>query len=401
MTPPKSSPRLLLPLLLPMLLTVAASAPAATESMDLLMPAVSPKEEDTYLCTAMRLDQDRYIRAFDPQHKSGHAHHIIVTACKVPGSSTDRVWNCGEMLTKSQGAAGDKTYKLAPQCAQDTRIIYAYAMDAPALTLPEDVTFGVGPGFDLPWLVVQVHYKQASDFVKNPSLTDSSGVKFAYQTTPSPKLGGVHISLTDGVIPAHSVTHMETSCSYNGEATLHPFAFRTHTHALGRVVSGYRVRNGHWSLIGTANPQQPQMFYPVNGSGTIQPGDMLAAKCVMENTGDKDVSIGATQKDEMCNFYMMYWVPAADIGKDGEHMCFSSGELWNLVPAEIAAASATIPGTGRMLAEMNREMDRMDRMMEQMLGSAERASEMDMPGDIEDEANEFFANGPDGPEVDF
>uniref|UniRef100_A0A1I8JRM5 Cu2_monoox_C domain-containing protein n=1 Tax=Macrostomum lignano TaxID=282301 RepID=A0A1I8JRM5_9PLAT len=76
-----------------------------------------------------------------------------------------------------------------------------------------------------------------------------------YQTTPSPKLGGVHISLTDGVIPAHSVTHMETSCSYDGQTTpLHPFAFRTHTHSHGRVVSGYRVRG---------RPLEPHRFGPI------------------------------------------------------------------------------------------------------------------------------------------
>ncbi|PAA74629.1 hypothetical protein BOX15_Mlig014389g3 [Macrostomum lignano] len=384
-------------LAMPLVLTSVASAPAASDSsvMDLLMPGVSPKQEDTYLCTAVKLDKNRYIRAFNPQHQSGHAHHIILTACKEPGSATEKVWSCGEMLTKSEGATGGKTYKQAPQCASDTRIIYAYAMDAPALQLPDGVTFGVGPGFDLPWLVVQVHYKKASDFVKNPSLKDNSGVKMTYQTTPSPKLGGVHISLTDGVIPAHSVTHMETSCSYDGQTTLHPFAFRTHTHSHGRVVSGYRVRDGHWSLIGSANPQMPQMFYPVNGSGVIRPGDMLAAKCVMENTGDKDVSIGATQKDEMCNFYMMYWIRADDVGKDGSRMCYTSGELWDLAPSSVMAASATVPGTERVFREMNREMDRMDRMMNQMLLNGERAaSGIDMPG-FEDEANEFYADQPE------
>uniref|UniRef100_A0A1I8JRI1 Heat shock factor-binding protein 1 n=1 Tax=Macrostomum lignano TaxID=282301 RepID=A0A1I8JRI1_9PLAT len=37
------------------------------------------------------------------------------------------------------------------------------------------------------------------------------------------------------------------------------------------------------------------------------------------------------------------------------------------------AASATVPGTERVFREMNREMDRMDRMMKQMLLNGERA----------------------------
>uniref|UniRef100_A0A1I8JPZ7 Cu2_monooxygen domain-containing protein n=1 Tax=Macrostomum lignano TaxID=282301 RepID=A0A1I8JPZ7_9PLAT len=104
--------------------------------MDLFDAGRVAKQEDTYLCTAVKLDKNRYIRAFNPQHQSGHAHHIILTACKEPGSATEKVWNCGEMLTSRRELPVIKTYKQAPQCASDTRIIYAYAMDAPALQLP-------------------------------------------------------------------------------------------------------------------------------------------------------------------------------------------------------------------------------------------------------------------------
>jgi peptidyl-glycine alpha-amidating monooxygenase A len=52
---------------------------------------------------------------------------------------------------------------------------------------------------------------------------------------------------------------METTCRIDEKITLHPFAFRTHTHKLGKVVSGWRVREGNWSLIGHHNPQKPQV----------------------------------------------------------------------------------------------------------------------------------------------
>ena len=43
--------------------------------------------------------------------------------------------------------------------------------------------------------------------------------------------------------------------------TLHPFGFRTHTHKLGVVVSGFKISpEGNWELIGKHDPQKPQVF---------------------------------------------------------------------------------------------------------------------------------------------
>ncbi len=92
---------------------------------------------------------------------------------------------------------------------------------------------------------------------------------------------------------------------------LHPFAFRVHTHRLGKVVSGWKVRNkSDWQLLGRENPQLPQMFYPVQAEEgtTITKGEMVAARCTMKNHKDHAVWVGATREDEMCNFYMMYYV---------------------------------------------------------------------------------------------
>jgi len=38
---------------------------------------------------------------------------------------------------------------------------------------------------------------------------------------------------TDGEIPPHSTTYMETACSYNEPVVMHPFAYRTHAHTHG------------------------------------------------------------------------------------------------------------------------------------------------------------------------
>ena len=114
---------------------------------------------------------------------------------------------------------------------------------------------------------------------------------------------------------------------------------------LGKVVSGWKVSdNKDWSLIGKRSPQLPQMFYPISDSElTLTKGDIVAARCTMVrrifqnsavlpslpifhfqvNSHDHDVHIGTTGKDEMCNFYIMYWVK----GKEplDQRVCFSPG----------------------------------------------------------------------------
>ena len=85
------------------------------------------------------------------------------------------------------------------------------------------------------------------------------------------------------MIPARTTTYMEAACKINTDRLIHPFAFRTHTHALGRVVSGWKVTpDMEWSLIGKKDPQLPQMFYPVDDSSMIlENGDTVAARCTM------------------------------------------------------------------------------------------------------------------------
>ena len=108
---------------------------------------------------------------------------------------------------------------------------------------------------------------------------------------------------------------------------MHPFAFRTHAHKLGLVNSGYRVRGEgneqEWTEIGRRSPQLPQMFYPANKGVTIKQGDYVAAACTMFNPQSRTVRIGSTGNDEMCNFYMMYWVDGDELLHDD--VCTSPG----------------------------------------------------------------------------
>lgn len=62
--------------------------------------------------------------------------------------------------------------------------------------------------------------------------------------------------------PQQSASLNQMSCFFNSVVVLHPFAFRTHTHQMGRVVSGYvkKSTTGEWLQIGKRNPQWPQVF---------------------------------------------------------------------------------------------------------------------------------------------
>nr|XP_020037531.1 peptidyl-glycine alpha-amidating monooxygenase-like isoform X3 [Castor canadensis] len=115
----------------------------------------------------------------------------------------------------------------------------------------------------------------------------------------------------DTVIPAgEKVVNSDISCHYK-TYPMNVFAYRVHTHHLGKVVSGYRVRNGQWTMIGRQSPQLPQAFYPVEHPVDVSFGDILAARCVFTGEGRTEAThIGGTSSDEMCNLYIMYYMEA-------------------------------------------------------------------------------------------
>lgn len=111
------------------------------------------------------------------------------------------------------------------------------------------------------------------------------------------KLAGVLLLGTSGVIAPMKTEHMETACHIKENKIIYPLAYRTHTHQLGKVVSGYKVRKNQygideWTLLGKRDPLTPQMFYPVENTDTIIKGDQLAARCTMESHRQTPTYIG-------------------------------------------------------------------------------------------------------------
>ena len=66
------------------------------------------------------------------------------------------------------------------------------------------------------------------------------------------------------------------------------------------------------------------MFYPIEHDLSIKPGDLIVARCTMYNNQTELVRIGNTAADEMCNFYIMYYVNRMDKILDRK-VCFTPG----------------------------------------------------------------------------
>merc|ERR1712154_738686 len=118
-------------------LTAAIQA-ATVGEFPLLMPKVTPTLAETYLCTPIRMDTEDtyYIVGFKPNATKMTAHHMLIYGCEEPGDNNP-TWNCGEMAVKEPGLESH------PVCASGSQVIYAWAMDAPDLHLPEGDGSGV------------------------------------------------------------------------------------------------------------------------------------------------------------------------------------------------------------------------------------------------------------------
>lgn len=304
------------------ILVLACLSEAKKVDLNLLMPDVSPQTKDTYLCHKVKLDRNEpvYITEFEPHASQELVHHILVFACSEVGD--EDIWNCGEMNTKVDG---EQQYKTGPVCRNKQSIVYAWALDAPKLTLPKDVAFKLGGDSGKNYLVIQVHYANVDKF--NQGATDNSGIILKGQTEPLPNSAGVYFTATNGQIKAGETEKFETACQMNEDIVIHPFAYRTHTHKLGLVNSGYLVRNSGgeqtWTEIGRRSPQLPQMFFPVSNEVEIRKGDVIATRCTMKNFRDETVRIGATGDNEMCNFYIMYYVKGDQLMSN--NMCYTMG----------------------------------------------------------------------------
>lgn len=52
-----------------------------------------------------------------------------------------------------------------------------------------------------------------------------------------PNLAGILMLGTGGYIPPNSVTKMDVACEMKEDKIIYPFAYRTHTHSLGKLYN--------------------------------------------------------------------------------------------------------------------------------------------------------------------
>ncbi|XP_017163382.1 peptidyl-glycine alpha-amidating monooxygenase B isoform X2 [Poecilia reticulata] len=312
-------------------------------TVDLRMPGVLPTESDTYLCMAFPVptSRDSYIVDFLPHASMDTVHHMLLFGCQTP-VSTSSYWDCGSV----QGT-----------CEDESSIMYAWARNAPPTKLPKDVGFKVGRNSGMSYFVLQIHYGDVSAFRDHHR--DCSGLTLRMALKPQPFIAGIYLlmSVDTVILPGKKVTNADVACDYDSYP-IYPFAFRTHTHSLGKVVSGYRIRDGKWSLIGRQSPQLPQAFYPANKEVTVRYGDTVAARCVFSGEGRiSKTYIGGTSNDEMCNFYMMYYMDSKHAVPFMSCMETGSKELFRHIPAEANVPIAVSPGHMHAMMPMGNATD--------------------------------------------
>merc|ERR1719443_326614 len=170
-----------------LLLDLAVTTASSLQSQfSLRMPHAKPRRPETYLCTTIRLDTNKthYITGFDPVAEAGTAHHMLVFGCEEPGRR-EALFSCGEMGIVLPGT------RQAKPCQSGSQVIYAWAKNAPQLTLPEGVGFKVGGRKSgVNFLVLQVHYASVD---RIPAEGDRSGVMLHYTDKPQPRRAGVYV----------------------------------------------------------------------------------------------------------------------------------------------------------------------------------------------------------------
>jgi peptidylglycine monooxygenase len=279
-----------------------ASCLAQAKKLPLFMPHVHLDDQNSYLCKTLKLTPHKtlYVTGFEPD-ATANLHHMVVVGCSKPQKTLTH-WVCGRTTSEFDSKETNDN-----PCTEVPTIIYAWSPNAEPLKLPKNVGFQIGKGTRIHYLVLQIHYSETN---KN----DTSGLNVVYTERPRSKLAGVLLLASEGTIPPRTVTRMEILCQIKENKTIHPFAYRVHTHHLGKDVSGYVIRRDdsgtdRWTLLGRQDPRTPQAFRPVLDENSIRYKDRLAARCTMDSTNKTDSTIvGPDHENEMCNFYLMYYV---------------------------------------------------------------------------------------------
>ncbi|XP_063589457.1 peptidyl-glycine alpha-amidating monooxygenase A-like isoform X2 [Penaeus indicus] len=263
-----------------------------------IMPGVTPRQADAYLCTAMALNEtvEEWVIRFDPLASANRAHHMLLFGCTdvPPDYLQQGSWDCGHHGVCTGG-----------------RIMFAWAKNAPATSLPKDVGFRIGGQTGIKYLTLQIHYASAMQEGEQ----DHSGLQMEVTKEQQKYKAGIYLlgSPYSDIPPHREKTHADMNCiiGETGEPRdIYIFAYRTHAHKLGSVITGYMFDpdTQEYTEIAKGNPHWPQAFYPMSQVYHVSTDKILHARCTWNSTNCKTHTyIGQTSGDEMCNLYLMYY----------------------------------------------------------------------------------------------
>ena len=110
----------------------------------LTIPGALPSKTDSYLCTSFDASKwgggglPLYIKKFSVDSTAEKVHHLIVKACASPKGRPGEIWDCMHHS----------------ECQGPSKIMYAWAKDAPPADIPNEVGFKIDT--DMPYLTMQV-----------------------------------------------------------------------------------------------------------------------------------------------------------------------------------------------------------------------------------------------------
>ena len=228
-----------------------------------------------------------------PLHTSIN-HHVKIGMCEdeaipaVVGYGREGAYNC---YVKDNRTLGD--LRTAIECRSGWKPIYFWTPGLEPLVLPPGIGYRIAdPSAKYLTMTLQVHYGylEAHPDVE-PISSGSEGMVLTFASADSgliPHSAGLFRTTSYGLLQPHSVGHAEAACRLEEDVVLHPFMFSLHAHNASKVISGWRVRDGEWTLIGKADPLEAQGYYEVQDPNfTIEKGDVIASRCTYEVTDDK------------------------------------------------------------------------------------------------------------------
>ncbi|KAI0988975.1 hypothetical protein GJ496_011061 [Pomphorhynchus laevis] len=294
-------------------------------------------KDDEYVCREFIFEQERpvYVNGFVPQVNEKHLHHMLLVQCSAnddsDGNNVDfqnepdksDLYRCGVMYSEEEAEHDGSQICLNNE---PYRIIYVWAHHATELRLNDTIGFNLGKSFRL---VLQLHFNK-------PMLANTEESLLLLHSTykPPPMFANIFLLFaSNGTIPSKQKSRFELFCKVEEDVVIHPIAFRVHGHDIAERGTGFRVRlnnyGGEWSLIGSRSIQEPQIFKQISTNLTILKDDYIAFVCTMNNFKDHNISVGHARKNEMCNFYLMYYLSQ---GHKGMNMkaCGSSGPPYNI-----------------------------------------------------------------------